>query len=238
MSSGTPTSRPVFLAYVALALLVVTVLIGMAELLRQDHGPTSPLTPAVEGEVDYLRQEVVCPLAEGREGEEREAVLIDPELTPEVTSNQLYDCPQTWDGRRIRYAGEVVGALLGRNDAVWAQLNDDVYADAGAPLPTHRDFRGGNAGIGVLLTTDMADAVTWIGGPAQHGDVMEVIGRFQRVDNATGEVAIIRAEQAQVVRDGRAVEIPVSRARPIIAVLAALMATVMTVAERRARTRR
>lgn len=238
MRDATPTRRPVFVGYVGLTVLLIAGLVGMAELLRQDHPSTSPLAPVVEGEVDYLREEVVCPLAEGREGEEREAALIDPELTPEVNSNQLYDCPQTWDGRRIRYTGEVVGALLARDDAVWAQLNDDVYAEAGSPLPTHRDFRGGNAGIGVLLAPDMAASVTWIGGPARHGDVMEVIGRFQRVDNATGEVAILRAEQAQVVRDGREVEIPVSQARPVIAILAALMALAVTVAERRARTQR
>ncbi|MGI9018186.1 MAG: hypothetical protein ACR2HR_13965 [Euzebya sp.] len=235
--SRIPTSRPVVAAYAALILLVLAGLVGAAYMLRLEHPATGPLTPEAQGAPDSLRQEVLCPLQEGREGEPREEVLAEPALPQEVTSNELYDCPQTWDGRRVLYTGEVVGALLERGPLVWAQLNDDVYGDQGAPLPTHRDFRGGNAGIGVLLTADMARQVEWIGGPALHGDVAQITGQFVRVDEPTGEVTIIRAESFQILRSGRQLDIPTSRLRPIVAAFVALMALVVTVVEKRARSR-
>lgn len=238
MSDRAPTPRRVFTGYVTVAALVVVALIVMAYQLRHDAAVVSPLTPQDGDGVDTLREEVACPLPEGREGEEREAVIADPQVIPQITSNDLYDCPQTWDGRKVRYTGEVVGALLDRQDGVWTQLNDDAYGLDQAPLPTHSDFRGGNAGIGVLLSPDTAARVRWVGGPGRQGDVLEVVGRFQRIDNATGEVAVIRAEEARLVSEGRATEVPVPTARPIVAGIAAVAALGMTVLERRTRTRR
>lgn len=236
--AGKPVSRRVVGAFTLLALLGVCGLVGLAHLLRLDHPATGPLTPELPAEFDSLRDEVVCPVEQGREGEPREEVIVEPVLPMEITSNDLYDCPQTWDGRRVLYTGEVIGALLDRGEEVWTQLNDDVYGDQGAPLPTHRDFRGGNAGIGVLLTQQMADQVRWIGGPARHGDVMEIIGEFVRVDQPTGEVTIIRAEQARVVTSGRTLVIPTSRMRPIFAAIAGVAALGMVLLERQVRRRR
>lgn len=233
-----PIPRRVVAGYVVLIVLALVVLIALADALRRDHDPVGPLTPEIPSDIDILREEVTCPLPAGREGEEREEAPLEPVPPEEVTSNQLYDCPQTYDGRLITYTGEVVGALLPRREAVWAQLNDDVYGDAGAPLPTHRDFRGGNAGVGALLPFDVAAMVETIGGPGRHGDVLRVVARFERVDEATGEVAILRVQSARLEQAGRPVVIPDSPARPIVASLAAAMALGVVLAERRSRARR
>lgn len=236
-SEHLPTRRRVVLAWALAGLVAVTGLVALAEALRLDHPPAGPQTPEVADELDPLRDDVVCDLAVPREGEDREVAAAEPELPSEVTSNQLYDCPGTWDGRRVRYTGEAVGALLERRDRVWMQLNDDAYAAGIGPLPTHRDFRGGNAGIGVHAPPDLAAAVQVVGGPATRGDLVEVVGVFRRVDPATNEVAVLEVERLQVVRDGGPLEVPNHPARAWVALVVAALAAVAVVEERRRRTR-
>jgi hypothetical protein len=136
----------------------------------------------------------------------------------EVSSAELHDCPSFYDLQRIRYRGEAVGAVMRRRDGAWVQLNDDVYAHAG-PLPTHDEFLGGNAGIGVLLPLDTADSINVVGGPWTHGDIVEVVGTFHRIDPGTREVAVIRAEQVNVVRSGQDVEVPLLFDRLVAAIV-------------------
>lgn len=237
-SERTPTPRKVVAAWTVVTLLLLGGLMALGDGLRLDHPVTGPLTPEVAEDIDPLREEVPCPIAAGREGTDREQAVTLPALPEEVTSNQLYDCPQFYDAQTVVYTGEVIGALLERNHGVWTQLNDDVYGDVGAPLPTHRDFRGGNAGVGVLLPPEIADTIQIVGGPGFHGDVLRVVGRFERVDDATGEVAIIRVESAELVQSGRTLEIPQSAARPVVATIAAMIALAATLVERRSRARR
>ncbi|MEE8599505.1 hypothetical protein [Euzebya tangerina] len=230
-----PPSRRTVGAYTVLALLGVVALIGLSYLLRFDQPATSPLSPPADSAIDSLREEVPCELDEGREGEDREEAASEPSLSLVVTSGELYDCPQSWDDRLVRYTGEAIGARLSQGEGVWIQLNDDAYGQQGAPLPTHRDFRGGNAGIGVLFPPDLAAQVQMVGGPAVHGDVVEVVGRFERIDDATGEVAIIRAEQAVVLREGEFLERPAAPGRAAVAVVAFVGAVGITILERRRR---
>jgi len=232
-----PTRRRVVAAWALVGVVAITGLVGLAEALRLDHPPAGPQTPEVDEGPDPLRDEVVCDLAAPREGEDREVAAAEPELPSEVTSNELYDCPGTWDGRRVRYTGEAVGALLERRDRVWLQLNDDAYAASIGPLPTHRDFRGGNAGVGVHAPPALAARVGTVGGPEARGDLVEVVGIFRRVDPATGEVAVLEVEQLEVVRAGGPLETPSAPARAWVAVLAAVVALGLTVAERRRRVR-
>lgn len=164
-----------------LAVAVVAVWL-LAEALRPPGVPTSdePLSDP--------RLPVVCP-DEAPHGEL-------------VTSGQLYDCPHLFDGVRVQYRGEVVGAVLERGDEAWVQLNDDVYAGNIGPLPAHRDFRGGNAGVGVRIDAETARSITHVGGPRARGDIVAVTGEFLRVDETTGEVAIIRSFSAEIVELG------------------------------------
>lgn len=217
-----------------LVLLALTALLILAgEYLRHPDLPHDVPEEQLVG--SDPREEIVCPEPIPREGQERgETAAVG---IREVTSNELYDCPQFYDGQRVRYRGEAVGALLHRDIGVWAQLNDDVYAELIGPLPAHRDYRGGNAGVGVLLPTDLSAQITFIGGPQTRGDVLEVEGVFNRVD-PTGEVAVIRADTARIVADGEPSPDPPLTDRGIAAVLASLLAAGMVVAERTAARRR
>lgn len=222
--------RPVHRVKVLGGVLCLAAVLGLVvlagELLRHPHRPVDPAGEAVPAADP--RAEVTCPLP--REGQRRDPTG-DPGVTVEISSRGVYNCPQNYDGRRVRYRGEVVGGLLWRDIGVWAQLNDDVYAGVFGPLPTHRDFRGGNSGVGVLLRADHATLIDRVGGPQMRGDVIEVEGVFHRVD-PSGEVAVIRADTARLVTGGGPFSDPPLADRRIVAIVAVLLAGVVVAAER------
>lgn len=215
-----------------LGALGAVVIVG--HLLRHPDVPTGVPEEQLEG--SDPRDEIECPDPLPREGEPRTAEIPRASIA-DVSSNNLYDCPQSYDNQRVRYRGEVVGALLRRDTGVWVQLNDDVYAEVIGPLPAHRDFRGGNAGVGVLLPPEVAADVSFIGGPQTRGDVLEVSGTFHRID-ATGEVAVIRAVGGELTADGEPFPDHPLADRRLAAILVLLIAVGTVVAERVVASRR
>jgi hypothetical protein len=212
--------RPVPLSRVAVGALLFVLAVGAQILLAESLRHPPPLQPALaEPDDGDPRVQVECPGPEPREGVDRDDLGTERLPPVEVTSNDLYDCPETFDGEHVRFRGEVVGGVLRRDDGSWTQLNDDVYADALGPLPAHRDFRGGNAGAGVFLPPDLAARIAHVGGPRSRGDVLEVDGVFLRVDPSTREVAVIRARTGRIVQGGGPIDDPLLRDRQLAAVL-------------------
>ena len=220
--------RRVTIAALGLAALLAAV-ITAGEVLRHPHAQSSDIPEAQLVGADP-RDEVVCPDPLPREGQRRVSD-VRPTTPVRVSSNNLFDCPETYDGREIVYRGEVVGALLERDAGVWTQLNDDVYAELQGPLPAHRDYRGGNAGVGVLLPHRAVDLISFVGGPQTRGDVLEVRGTFHRVDQ-TGEVAVIRADDAQLKADGEPFRDPPLADRRWAALFSVIVAVALVVTER------
>jgi hypothetical protein len=217
-----PVSRLGVLGGALVLLAVLAGVAALAEALR--HPPTVAPVELPEEDGDP-RDEVVCPAPPDPEG-----------APPRVSSNDLYECPHVYDGRAVRYEGEVVGALLRRAEGTWTQLNDDVYAGDLGPLPAHREFRGGNAGVGVLLPHALARGVEWVGGPNARGDVLTVVGTFHLSDPASREVAVIRATEGHVARAGSPIEhAPLSDRRFAGLVLAAAAGIMLLVARYAAR---
>ena len=204
MSRRRPVRRSRVLLGALVALAALAGIVALAEGLRHplpSGGPVvaeRPDDPAADP-----RTEVVCPEPVPREDVGRDGRALGPEPEPvAVTSTELYDCPASWEGRRVAYQGEAIGGVLTRDAGAWVQVNDDVYAGAAGPLPAHRDYRGGNSGIGVFVPQELAEEISAVGGPQQRGDRVAVEGRFHRVDADSGEVAVIRAERGEVVARG------------------------------------
>jgi hypothetical protein len=210
-----------------LAILATVVIIG--ETLR---GPDLPVTASPEQDIPRIapRPDVGCREPRPREGQERETTAGDG-VPVTVSSHDLLDCPQAYDGRLVRYRGEVVGALLDRDIGVWTQLNDDGYADSPGALSAPRRYSGHNTGVGVLLPADLAAQVRLVGGPQTRGDVLEIEGTFNRVD-PTGEVAVIRAHTVHQATPGHHLPDPPRRDRRIAAWLAVMVAGALVIAER------
>ncbi|HUH08591.1 MAG TPA: hypothetical protein VML96_12405 [Egibacteraceae bacterium] len=234
-----PVPRWRVLGAIVVLVLAFAAMIWMVEQLRHPLPTDGPAVPELDVPASDPREEVVCEDPPPREGLQRQEPSA-AELTEiaVIQSNQLYDCPQTHSERVVRYRGEVVGAVLRREHGVWVQLNDDVYARTLGPLPAHRDFRGGNAGVGVLLPHSVADEIRFVGGPRARGDVLEVVGVFHRVDPQTHEVSVIRAGQGELVVEGERFDDPILIDRLVAALILLALALGITAAERvRARRR-
>jgi hypothetical protein len=228
-----PVSRWKVLAGFVVLVGAVAGIVAVTEALRYPH-PTGSAVTAPGGRPEPVsdpRIPVACDAPLPREGLSRVGGETEPEPAT-VTSSQLYDCPQQYDGTRVRYRGEVVGAVLRRSGGAWVHLNDDVYADTIGPLPSHRDFRGGNAGVGVFVSAEMANSISAVGGPTMRGDVLEVVGTFHRVDTS-GEVAIIRAAGATRT-PGKPLERPSLPVRRVVAIVLAVLTALVVIVERRA----
>lgn len=149
-----------------------------------------------------------------------------------VTSRQLVECPDLFDGRRVTYVGEVVGDVLRRGGGAFVLVNDDRYALGQGPLPAAGEPAGGNSGISVWLEGDLADLVTRPGGPGVRGDVLAIQGVVHRTDPADGGGLTIRAREARVLDGAREVPVPVHAGHVAVAAGLALLAAVAVVAER------
>lgn len=128
-----------------------------------------------------------------------EAQAPAPEPLGRVTSTEVVECPDLFDGALVTYIGEVVGDVLQRDGGAWVLMNDDVYALESGPIPSSGEHHGYNSGLSVWLEGDLAELVERPGGPAWRGDVLRVVGVVNRADPADGGGLTIRARQADVV---------------------------------------
>jgi hypothetical protein len=225
-----PVPRVRVLAGALGTVVALFALAALTEFLRHPLPEDAPRVPELDEPSGDPRAEIACAEAAPREGEQRAQQPV--ERIDVVTSNELYDCPQLYDGQVVRYRGEVVGAVLRRDGGAWVQLNDDVYAETLGPLPSHRDYRGGNAGVGAFIPPELVDDIRFVGGPQFEGDVLEIAGTFHRVDPRTNEVAIIQAERGTVAVRGKPFLDPPLADRRLVAALLVPLALGFVVAER------
>jgi hypothetical protein len=194
--------------------------VALSEHLRHPLPVEGVPLEQVERHLSDPRDPPECPEPPPREDDPPDAPVLGPRDTSPrvVTSGDLTDCPAYYDRRQVRYRGEVVGAVMTRGANAWIQINDDIYAGAG-PLPTHAEFLGGNAGLGVLVPVAAAGDIQIVGGPHTQGDIVEVVGRFQRIDDETREVAVIRARTLEVIEPGYDVRLPLQTDRLVATLL-------------------
>lgn len=216
--------RPVPVWWVLLGLLVAAIaLVGvvtLAEALRPPFRAEEEVVPDGGGQLaSDPRETVDCTLPRPREDRPRhpDRAMGPATSAVDVSSTALLDCPQTFDGLRVRLQGEVVGGLLERDEGAWVQLNDGAYADTVGPLPSHRLYVGSNSGIGVFVPDALAEEISVIGGPRTRGDVLTISGVFHRVDDASAEVAVVRARTGEVLAPGGPLQEPVLWDRAVAA---------------------
>lgn len=133
-----------------------------------------------------------------------------------VSSTELIESPQRWDGQAVTFRGEAIGEAMERGEIAWLHLNDDGYQfrsiEEGAPLS------GFNTGMPVVVPARLADEIRFFGDYKHRGDIVEVRGVFNAACPEHGGDMDIHAESLRVVAPGREVPHPV---RPWKAALAA-----------------
>ena len=132
-------------------------------------------------------------------------------LAAEVGSNDLIDEAGVYNGREIVFTGEVIGDVLNRGDYVWLNVSD------------------GNNAIGVWAQRDLAQEIQVAGRYAQHGDIIRVMGTFNRACPDHGGDLDIHAKQITLVQRGYPVQHDVVRWKVYFACFLFIAATGLTV---------
>lgn len=148
---------------------------------------------------------------------------IRAELRPgeRISSDQIFACPQAFDGLDIVFAGEAIGDVLPRRGGAWVQVNDDAYALEVGPLGRHDDRRGPNSGLSVWLPDGLHEQLSGLGGPERRGDVVLLTGTLRRADPEDGGGTTLRAEELTVLADSVALDEPLHLPQAIVAALLA-----------------
>lgn len=79
-----------------------------------------------------------------------------------ISSTELINNAKQYDGKVVDYRGEVIGDIMIRSQYAWVNIND-----------------GQNA-IGIWTTKTLIKNITYKGSYSFKGDVVEVIGKFNR----------------------------------------------------------
>lgn len=164
---------------------------------------------------------------------------VRSELVPgeRISSDQIFACPQAFDGRRIVFAGEAIGELLRRDGGAWLQVNDDAYALEVGPLGRHDDLRGFNSGLSVWLPDGMHEQVQGVGGPSRRGDVLLLEGQLLRADPADGGGTTLRADRMVVLAPSVELDEPLHVLQLLVAAGMAVLAIGTLLWSRRVRAR-
>jgi hypothetical protein len=105
-----------------------------------------------------------------------------------VTTQELVGDMAQYDGRTVTIEGEAIGDVMLRGDYAWITVNDDAYSmpQAGDPgsgrsLEDGGTFAGyANWGMGVWVTREQAENISFCGGYKGRGDTVRVTGVFHR----------------------------------------------------------
>jgi hypothetical protein len=221
------SSREAALGMLAMVLAVAGIvglsyaLLVPAQVERELPAPVEP----VDDDEDLVAGLPVCP-------DDAPTPIGDEPIA--VTSVELVECPDLFDGRRVTYGGEAVGAVMRKGSIAWLHVNDDLYGLTLGPLPTHRLTVGGNAGMAVVAPSSAVEGIT-TGSFNRHGTGLAITGTYRKNHPADPGSPAIHAETLEIVRQPLPVEHPVSLARLLVAIALAALTLTLTVVWRRTR---
>ena len=116
------------------------------------------------------------------------ALLLFPAATladgNAVNSNDLIDHAKDYDQKTVVFEGEVVGDILMRQDHAWLAVSD------------------GNNTIGVWVTAQQAEQISFVGKYGVRGDTVRIEGVFHRACAEHGGDLDIHADSVSVLAVG------------------------------------
>ena len=101
-----------------------------------------------------------------------------------VSSSELIDNTQNYDGKTIIYSGEAIGEIMIRGEYAWVNLHD------------------GQQAIGIWLPKKLAETILYMGSYKTKGDWIEITGTFHRVCKEHAGELDIHATSLKRIHDG------------------------------------
>lgn len=150
------------------------------------------------------------------------AVAASGGTAPAVTSGELVEHPERWDGQRVSFTGEAIGSAMRRGEITWLHLNDDAYGLATGSRPVL--LAGYNSGHAVIVPSQLARKVERFGAYSQRGDLVRIEGVFRSAAPEHGGDMLIEADTLEIVSAGEVLERPVGRSKVMALAVLALAA--------------
>ena len=151
--------------------------------------------------------------------------------TQSVSSGELVDDPQLWDGKTVLFRGEAITGAMVRGDHAWVHINDDAYqlhnVEEGAELG------GYNSGHAVWMPARLAQRIGVYGDYTHEGDVVAVEGVFNAACGQHGGDMDIHAHTLEIEIPGHVVHEPVKPVKAWLAVALLVTACALWLLDRR-----
>lgn len=153
----------------------------------------------------------------------------------EVTTQELIDNMDLYNGQEVIISGEAIGDLLRKGDYGWITVNDDAYSVQS--LQEGGDFVGyANYGMSVWAPLGELEDIKVLGGYKNKGDQVKVSGIFNRACSEHGGDTDIHAKSIQILQEGHPISHPFQYDRLLaILILAAMIIFLWEVRRRRIR---
>lgn len=119
-----------------------------------------------------------------------------------VTVSELIAESPDFDGSEVVVEGELVGDYGFRDDgSMWTQLNGDVYVDE--PIREGGPPAGGNVGVGVTMSAELADGLDHPGGYHHRGPIVRLTGTWRHHDPERQGETYLDVTSLEVLEPGR-----------------------------------
>ena len=140
----------------------------------------------------------------------------------EVTTQELVENMEKYDGQEVTITGEAIGDLMARDDYAWITVNDDAYSIKS--IEEGGDFAGlSNYGIGVWAPRGKLEQIHVLGGYKNKGDWVQVTGTFNRVCHEHGGDTDIHAKSVVVLEEGYPMSHPFQYTKLLVAIILAII---------------
>lgn len=120
-----------------------------------------------------------------------------------LSSTELINNAQLYDGQIVAYQGEVIGDIMPRGEYAWINIHDGTNA------------------IGIWVKNDLIKDIGYTGNYKFKGDLVEVSGIFQRACALHGGDLDIHAESIRKISQGRKIEERVNLEKKNLAIILA-----------------
>ena len=111
-------------------------------------------------------------------------LVLTASVAEAVSSRELIDNANGFNGQTVKYKGEAVVAILGREDGSWVNVSD------------------GHNALGIWCKKEMTDSIKYLGDYKTKGDMVEIEGVFNRACPQHGGELDIHAVSFKVTKTG------------------------------------
>ena len=154
--------------------------------------------------------------------------FVPPAFAKTISSIELIEKCQFYDGKEVAYQGEVIGDIMIRGENAWINLNDDSYNSK----KTGETFKlkGYNTGQSIWCKASQVKFIKYKGDYKNSGDIVQVKGIFHRACAEHGGDMDIHANELIVLKEGRIIEHSIDRGKVLILLFLALLIVVLFIA--------